>query len=123
MAFDEYGGLDPEAESFDSFAQCLLRTIVSEPRASRACCGPGPLNLHSGPTLQNQLSFIFRFSEETDLCRSRYMDSGSQKAPDFYTGAQTHTHTHAHTHVRTHTHIHTHTHTHTHTHGCADTTH
>eukprot|EP01043_Picozoa_sp_COSAG02_P039677 COSAG02_NODE_3151_length_7275_cov_3.804905_2_plen_56_part_00 len=37
MAFDEYGGLDPEAESFDSFAQ--------------------------------------------------YMDSGSKKAPDFYTGA------------------------------------
>ena len=40
MAFDEYGGLDPEAESFDSFAQCLLRNIVSEPRASCACFGP-----------------------------------------------------------------------------------
>ena len=39
MAFDEYGGLDPEADSFDSFAQ--------------------------------------------------YMDSGSEKAPDFYTGERT----------------------------------
>ena len=29
MAFDEYGGLDPEAESFDSFAQYLLRSTFS----------------------------------------------------------------------------------------------
>jgi hypothetical protein len=28
MAFDEYGGLDPEAESFDSFAQYLLRSTL-----------------------------------------------------------------------------------------------
>ena len=86
MAFDEYGGLDPEAESFDSFAQYILRNAASEPCLLRMF---RVTQFARWSKTATSAIIYLRFSVQIGVFRSRYMNSGSKKAPDFYTGAQT----------------------------------